>query len=299
MAVYFGKTERASPFHQDLFDDLERVAWAERIPGAHAIAPRWISGEIGGLLQQVNSGADHWIVCQGDRQVGLLVHTYDRKRSCVEVPFFCLLSPYRSHDLLHGVVEGMMKTFLGDWQAREVTVRVHRLCRCPGDHEVFRQFGFRKQEWAYMCLSIKNFNGLFRDIPGFRIVPWDDRFLVDITHSGIEAAYILRKLLEGRSRELDREASVICLRDETFCGFVLAGSAGHISVIEYLFVSEAYRCRNLGRALMESSLVRSKIRDKKDVFLEVSLNNAAGMALFQHIGFSTWGCSASFDYNSG
>lgn len=69
---------------------------------------------------------------------------------------------------------------------------------------------------------------------------------------------------------------------------VLSTGAGEAHVLN-LCVSEPYRCRGIGGALLEHLLEFAKSLDVTDVFLEVRPSNPAAIRLYQMHGFSQIG----------
>lgn len=72
-------------------------------------------------------------------------------------------------------------------------------------------------------------------------------------------------------------------------GFVLARSAADEAEILSIAVHSTARRQGLGRALLEAALVEAASRGAKAMFLEVAVDNRAGLGLYTALGFAEAG----------
>ncbi len=80
-------------------------------------------------------------------------------------------------------------------------------------------------------------------------------------------------------------AAFLAVEEDVPAGFVLARTAADETEILSLGVSPALRCRGIGAELIRTACLHAWETGVLEVFLEVSMKNAAARALYGRLGF--------------
>jgi GNAT superfamily N-acetyltransferase len=88
-----------------------------------------------------------------------------------------------------------------------------------------------------------------------------------------------------RAYDLDREASLIALRDGSPVGLANLGLRGPDAWVGGIGVVPAERRRGTGRALMEALHSEAEARGVERIWLEVIVENAQAVALYEQLGY--------------
>ena len=85
--------------------------------------------------------------------------------------------------------------------------------------------------------------------------------------------------------DLDREASLVAVRNDEYVGLVNLGLRGSEAWIGGLGVVPSERRRGTGRLLMEAVHEEARARDVERVWLEVIVENTQAVALYEELGY--------------
>ncbi|HEY1188353.1 MAG TPA: GNAT family N-acetyltransferase [Gemmata sp.] len=90
------------------------------------------------------------------------------------------------------------------------------------------------------------------------------------------------------TRYLNRNpgCSFVALHDEALVGVSLAGHDGRRGYLHHVAVSEVFRGRGIGRALVARCSEALKVEGIEKINLWVKADNAAGLAFWKHLGGS-------------
>ncbi|MFQ6090442.1 MAG: GNAT family N-acetyltransferase, partial [Candidatus Bipolaricaulia bacterium] len=171
--------------------------------------------------------------------------------------------------------------------------------------DVFTALGFGSV--GRMVMSLPLSEGLPEPVlpPGYELVPWDDRYLREITQLIFDAncggpdrlIYPELRTLEGTGRMVqgiragavgpfNDEASPIVLHDGSSCGTILfTRPAPDQGFVAEMAVTEEHRGKGLGKALLVKSLAIAQGQGIRTVKLGVTEENLPAVGLYRKLGF--------------
>jgi ribosomal protein S18 acetylase RimI-like enzyme len=88
-----------------------------------------------------------------------------------------------------------------------------------------------------------------------------------------------------RKLSMQRELFFVGSVDGKIVATVMAGYEGHRGWLSYLGVDPDYRCRGLGRAIVEAAEARLRALGCPKINLQVRSSNEAAMEFYRQIGF--------------
>lgn len=205
----------------------------------------------------------------------------DRK---IRVLLFYVCSPFRGKDYERIAILQLVDSFKSLSWVEEIEILLHPFCRFIDDDRFLKNIGFEVQEWVWMSKSLDRSEEIVSCSPEIRceITPWDERTASDIAKLDIEA----KILLKSRESDFNIKASKICFKGEEVVGFILVSTSGSKGVVKYIFVSEEFRRKGIGRALLRASLKQLQDEGIKSVIAELNMENLASISLFWSLGFS-------------
>jgi len=212
------------------------------------------------------------------------ITAYKLENQGIKMPLFYVCHPFRGKGYEHLAMLQLIDGFKSLPRVEGIEILLHPFCRFIDDDRFFRSIGFEVQEWVWMSKSLERSERITPCSPEIEceIMSLDEELIPDIARLDIEA----RILLESRGNDFDTGVSKICFRDGKIIGFVLISTSGSEGVVEYLFVSQEFRRRGVGQALLKASLKQLQDKGIKSVVAEVNVGNSASISLLRSLDFS-------------
>ena len=88
---------------------------------------------------------------------------------------------------------------------------------------------------------------------------------------------------------LHPETFLVAYKEDQILGYVVADTYGDTAHILSIAVTEAWRRRHVGLTLMKALIEKLRLREIREVLLEVRRSNVAARSLYERLGFESAG----------